>query len=308
MKGGVATVKETSRDLTQDDEETAPAEGEVASGEDSGEPSSGKTKELLEDGAEAGEEYAKKCLGVSRAERFWAQKLGVDPYTSTEVLIREIKRVAKVDAAGGFSVRLMPIPRIPGANYLKDLSDLVWSMDPWELRELNKKKLADLGVPEELVESFFANAFYSPTWQTFLIGALGVLETVDDLSVAVALATRAESNEEALFTFETVRMLAGFHRGSTPIKRLVGGASVPAAFTGDRRLVYLLPVEHLSWTEGIAAAADGPFSAAGAELAPESRELWFRGSASQRCRHELEERGWHVLDRVQFAPEATGGR
>ena len=67
----------------------------------------------------------------------------------------------------------------------------------------------------------------------------------------------------------------------------------------------LVPVEHISWTEGIATAVDGGFGGVGADLSAEQREIWFRGRVSERCRYELEERGWLVLDRVQFASEAV---
>jgi len=279
--------------------------GDGSEGDD--ESTSEKTKELAKEGAEASEKYAKKYFGVSRSERRWAEKLGIDPYTSNEVLTREIKKVAKVDAAGSFGVRLAPIPRIPGVSYVQDINKLVWSTHPRELRELNLKRLAEMGSSEELAVRFLDNAWFSPSVQTYLVAALGDLEGVEKRDVAIEQAAAAVSREEARFFAQAVAMLAGFHRNSSPIQRLVGGARLPAGLTADGRLVFLVPVDDIFWTEGIAEAASGSYSEAGGDLAVTSREAWFRGGVSARCRQELEESGWLVFSEVDFSSEESAG-
>lgn len=286
---------ETAKELVDEDSDA----GEGGSDEGSGEDEKG----LVSEGAEAATKYGKKYLGVSGAERRWAEKLGVDPYSSNEILIREIKKVAKVDAAGGFLTRLAPIPTIPGVSYVQDVNKLVWRMDPRELRERNVKILAAAGVGQELIVGFFENPWYSPSLQTHLLAAFAQLEGVEGLGTIVRQAAAAESEEEAMFFLEAVRMLARFHTGNAPVERLLAGARLPAARVAGGRLVFLVPVDHISWTEGIATAAEGPFRQAATGLGIESREVWFRGHASPRCRDELTTRGWRVVDGVRLALE-----
>ncbi len=301
FKRTVRTVKkgaEVAKDLAEDSDGSE--DGEEGTGEDS-EGEDGALKE----GAEAGQKYAKKYFGVSGAERRWAEKLGVDPYSANEVLRREIKKVAKVDAAGGLTVRLAPIPRIPGVSYIKDLSKLVWRTDPWELREINRKALVAMGGDTELVEEFLGNAFFNPSAQTFLVSVLSDLPSVEGRSLVVGLAALAESQEEASFFIQAIKMLAGFKGSGVQITELLGGGRLPGVLTGDARLVLLIPVDHIFWTEGIAAAADGPFAQVGKDLSIMSRELWFRGRVSERCRKELGARGWLVRDQVRFTAPAS---
>lgn len=296
------TVKkgtEAAKDLVDDSEE-ADAGAEPGEGSKDGEDDG-----ALKEGAEAGQKYAKKYFGVSGAERRWAEKLGVDPYSANEVLRREIKKVAKVDAAGGLTVRLAPIPRIPGVSYIKDLSKLVWRTDPWELREINRKALVAMGGDTELVEEFLGNAFFNPSAQTFLVSVLSDLPSVEGRSLVVGLAALAESQEEASFFIQAIKMLAGFKGSGVQITGLLGGGRLPGVLTGDARLVLLIPVDHIFWTEGIAAAADGPFAQVGKDLSIMSRELWFRGRVSERCRKELGARGWLVRDQVRFTAPAS---
>jgi hypothetical protein len=243
---------------------------------------------------------------VSGAERRWAEKLGVDPYGSNEVLRREIKKVAKVDAAGSFAVRLAPIPRIPGVGYLQDVSKLVWRTDPWELREINQKSLLAMGIEPELAERFLDNPWYNPSAQTFLASVLSALEDADGRWSVVEQAAVAESQEEALFLVQAIHMLAGFEATGAEITEFVGAGRLPGVVTGDNRLVFLIPVDHIFWTEGIAAAADGPFAEIHQALETTAREVWFRGKASARCREELEQRGWLVRSEVRFAAPSEG--
>jgi len=287
------TVKqgtETAKELLDDDD---------AAGANNSEGSEQEADDnLLQEGAEAGQKYAKKYFGVSRAERRWAEKLGVDPYTSNEVLRRQIKKVAKVDAAGSFAVRLAPIPKIPGVGYIQDVSKLVWRTDPWELRELNHKSLVAMDMAADTADAFLDNPWFNPSAQTFLVSVLSQLGTGAGQASAVELAAEAESQEEAIFFIQSVGMLAGLKREGVEIAKLVSAGRLPGALTDDGRVIFLIPVDHIFWTDSIALAADGPFAEAGKQVT--SREVWFRGNVSTKCRTELETRGWLVRDQVRI--------
>ena len=203
------TFRKYKRDAKEGYETAKDVGGEVADtvtgGEDSDEGEaqessrSEEAQEVAQKTGDAAEAYAKKWFGVSGAERRWHQKLGTDPYTRNEVLRKKVKSVSRVDAATSTGMRFAPIPRIPGANELRKLNEIVWTMDPRELREQNIKKLQEAGVEPELIESFINNPWYSPTQQTLLLSTLSEMDGVGGLRVILEIAAAAESSEEAQF-------------------------------------------------------------------------------------------------------------
>ncbi len=249
--------------------------------------------------AQAAKEYAKKYFGATAAERRWAQKLGVDPYTTNEPLRKGIREVARVDAAGGFSVKLAGLPSIPGADVIASVNQLVWGKDPGELKELNTASLVAMGADEALIERFFDNPFFlSPSRQTRLVSALAGLEGVADRAVAVELAAAAESEEEALFQTGAAIMLGWLHGGGDRLARLAPSAVIPVAVTADGRLAVAAPLDYTVWTTELAAGVER-LAELGARLGAERRELWLRGGLSERCRRELEALGWQVHAEVE---------
>ncbi len=282
-------VKRTAGEI-KDDIEEAKEEKEVsADGEETDEDKAG----------EAARAYAKKYFGVTGAERRWAQKLGVDPYTTNESLHKGIREVARVDAVGSFTVKLAGMPSIPGADAIASVNQLVWGKDPGELRELNTRSLASMGADEALIDRFFDNPFFlSPSRQTRFVTALAGLEGVADRTVAVQLAAASESEEEVLFQIGAAVMLGWLHGGEASIARLAPSRVIPVALTVDGRLAVAAPLDYTVWTEDLAAGVDR-LAELGAKLGAQRREVWFLGEVSDRCRGELETRGWKVHSEVE---------
>jgi hypothetical protein len=290
VKRDVKEVKEAAEDARADDEEDEEGEGSE-DGDD-------KTDKAVD----ATSAYAKKYFGITGAERRWAEKLSVDPYSSNEVLRKEIKGVAKVDAAAGFATKLA-VPRIPGLGTVATVTSMVWSIDPRELREQNLARLQNAGISAELIESFLDQPWYSPTLQTFLVTALVEMEAVDNLSPALELALDAESEEEAVFFVRTVRMLADIHR-TQGVEALATGTSLPGALTADNRLIFALPTDHIAWTEEVAADANRVLPELARGYESRGREIWLHGTASARCREELGGLGWKVRTEVSQSGES----
>ena len=275
---------------------------EAKKGQEAKKETGGETGGKQDQAAAAARSYAKKYFGSTAAERRWAEKLGVDPYTTNETLRKGIREVARVDAAGGFSVKLAGLPSIPGAGVIGSVNKLVWGKDPGELKELNTKQLAAMGADKALIGRFFDNPFFlSPSRQTRFVSALADLEGVADRAVAVELAAAVESEEGALYQLGTAVMLGWLHGGEAPLARLAPVRVIPAALTADGRLAVAGPMDHTVWTEDLAAAIER-LDEIGTRLGAERREVWFRGEVSERCRRELEDRGWTVHTRFARGP------
>jgi len=65
-------------------------------------------------------------LGVGKAQRNWARKLGTDPYSSNEVLQAAVKEVAWAERLGKFGMGFAGVPKIPGADIIGDVNEAVW--------------------------------------------------------------------------------------------------------------------------------------------------------------------------------------
>ena len=74
-------------------------------------------------------------------------------------------------------------------------------------------------------------------------------------------------------------------------------AAVPAGVTEDGTAALLFAVDHVYWTETIAAAANRHAGQATANRAG-TGEIWFLGTASERARKELVALGFDVNDGV----------
>ena len=274
--------------------------------DDGGSSREEKTDEAAGKSVEAAEKYALQYFGVTQAERRWAQKLEVDPYTPNEVLRREIKRVSRVDAATSFGMRFAPIPRIPGVDYLGMVTQMVWTLDPRELREQNIKRLVEMGLDQGQVEVAFNNPHFSPSLQTLTTAILGELGEVTGKEKVIGGMQQADTREHAIFFVTSLRLASWYHKTHQPLGEILAAYPAPLARTGDDRLVGFGAFEYLSWTEPLANVANLRMSLAG-ERGGVQKELWIEGGISDRCRAEAEGRGWEVFVNIQVAdPKAAG--
>jgi hypothetical protein len=274
-----------------------------ASKEESADKStSEKTSQATGVAVDAGKTYAKKYLGTGAAERRWAQKLGVDPYTSNEALKKQIATVAKVDAAGRFGVRLVGIPGIPGLNYVRDLNKLVWETDPSELRIQNRKKLEATGAADAVLAKFFDNEWLSPTLQTALTQSIVDLEGVADRHRLVEQAAKVDSESSAWFLTRSVRLLAGGHAKSTPLVRVLAGRAAPIAESKSGAIVAGVASEYLSWSDSLEQGIDSIRAAS-----PKARgfEILLAGEVTPRARQELAARGVKLVEGLAKEFEAA---
>ena len=287
-------------DLLSGDHFRVEDEGAEREGDDGDEEEDPSKKEQATEAAEA---YGKKYFGVTASERRWAQKLKVDPYTSNEVLRKEIKSVSRVDAATSFGMRFVPIPRIPGVDYLGKVTQLVWTMDPRELREQNVKQLVAIGLDEAQIDAAFNVPYFNPSHQTLITTMLVGLGSTPGMENVIAGMLETDSREHAVFFVTSLRLLAWYDTEHHGISEILEAYPAPMAGTEDGRQVVFGAFEYLAWTETLATHVNermGPDSTGSFS----ARELWSQGGVSDRCRSEFEARGWTVFDRVEL-PDPT---
>lgn len=271
-------------------EEAVDAAQEFVTNDEEGESGESSDDESTTDKAV---ELTESYLGVGKAQRAWARKLGTDPYSRNEVLQAAVKEVAWAERLGKLGMGFAGVPKIPGADIIADVNDLVWSKDPYELKDLNRSRLVSTGAGEELIEDYLENRQLTPTQQTLLTAAIAELEEVNGRDGILRQSLQLEGETEVNFFIKSVTMLAWYHRNQNLIIAVETSGAIPAGLLEEGTMVLTFATDHIYWTETIADAADRY-----GMQAPDNREVWFLGTASDRSVAELEALGFRVNTQV----------
>jgi len=264
------------------------ADSVIKDGDKSDDPASSKKQKALDTAGGA----ANSVLGVNGAARRWAEKLGVDPYTTNPVLHQALVDVGKVDAAGSIATKIaLPVSAVVSTT--ATVGGLVWGADPEQVRKTNEARLAEMGVPKEVAERYLSNGNYTLTSQTRLIAALHAVKA-DGCADYVDAAREAQDEREALFFVESAELLAGLH-ATTPVTAILKDSRAMVAKTGSRA-VALFPFDWVNWTETLDKTAREIATRARQELGARTLELRISGKATPAARAGLRAVGWTVAE------------
>lgn len=242
----------------------------------------------------------KSLLGISKAERRWAQQLGVVPYSRDQILRKELNRVARFEAAGrNTTSAIVPIPMV--IKLSTDVSDLVWKKDPDELEKLNEERLKEMNVPEKASRDFRLNSNYTLTWETRLVASLYALGNAPDIGDFVAHAAEAQTEDEAVFYTESAALLDVFHREKGTLYEIVPGTTAIAKLVANR-IAYLVPIDYMVWTEELQKYVDVEIAWLNEHHPGASVELWLTGESSALVKEKLRDRGWSTRDNALELP------
>jgi hypothetical protein len=235
---------------------------------------------------------ASSVLGVNGAVRRWAQKVGVDPYTTNVVLRKALEDIAKVDAAGSIATKVaVPIPGVVGLT--STVGGIVWGKDPEEVRKLNEQTLRTLKVTEAVAKTLFGNQWFTLTYQTRFVTALGAVP-VGGVADYVETASGAKSEREALFFVESAEMLQRWHAREKVSGILTDSRALVAAVAGGRARA-LLPLDWVPWTAETHKALIQIAARARQELEAARLEIALTGRVSERAQREIPKAGWTVV-------------
>jgi hypothetical protein len=278
---------------TRQAEEAVDAAQEFVAGDDEDEAQTDGEEGDSESTTDKAVDLTESFFGVSGAQRAWAQKLGTDPYSTNEVLQAAIKEVAWAERLGRFGMGFAGVPEIPGADIIGEVNDAVWSKDPYELQDLNRARLLATGADEELIEIYLENSRMSPSQQTLLTAAIAEIGEASGRDGILRQALNVETEAEANFLIKSVTMLAWYHLNQKPLSSVLTYAAVPGGVTEDGTTALVFAVDHVYWTEAIAALAAGHASQTADKNAAAS-EVWLLGSASKRAGKALKKLGFVV--------------
>ncbi len=256
-----------------------------------------ETAEEKADSENAAMSVSKMVLGITPAHRKYAQKVGVDPYSSNVVLQAELNRLAKYDAAGKLSTNIVR-PKIPAIVVTTRVNDLVWGKDPFELRKLNEQRLKEMGVDAELSKKFLDHKMLTPSDQTYIVAALDSLGKVEGRAEFIRATLSVSSQDDALQYRDSAAILLHMVKSRVSLTGFLPNPRL-AMIRSDNNIAVILPADRLFYTEGFASALDAFLKKFNTELAKAaSRELWLSGDATKRSRLELEKRGWKIRENL----------
>ena len=197
-------------------------------------------------------------IGFSKAKRQLAHRLNVDPYTSNKDLQRELNGLAWASFAGDMSVTIAlaaqsgtALLAAKGLMKIEDFAEAIRDNSPSELASANKKRLAAMGVSEEISGKLLNNVWFSPTLETAFVLILEQLGPASKKGreLLVHLATTAESEDDAIFYVQTARLISHYDRSVAKIVGITHYNGLPICYTGPGRVVVPLNWDHGAWTE-----------------------------------------------------------
>lgn len=289
--------------ITTDGDPYAAGAGPMTDGRDD-KPRSDDSPWYGSAGEEVGREV-KRQLSYSRMKRDIARQLGIDPYTANPYIHVRLDGLAWVASSGNYAATAALGAISGGAGVAisetSRLSDLVWTMDPDDIRARVFERLQQFVSDEYVIRQFLRRGVYTPTLQLALIDAVEALQPKAGVDRLLELAIGARSELEARFLINGLRMLV-----ADP-ERKNGGVFMPvgAGFVWqlpDGAIVLPLPVDQLSWTREIAEFFDRP------EFRNSHKSVLIAAAASLGSRRELSRRGWNIHTQMRWpdAPPYAG--
>jgi hypothetical protein len=244
------------------------------------------------------EREAKRQIGYNQVKRELAARLGIDPYTRNPLIQQRLSSLAWVGSGGHFGAgsALGAVGGV-GADVLAQggrINDIVWKTSPGDLRALNLARVQAWCGDRLLARWFLRRGAFSPTLQTGLVDALDALRPAGGCDALLELAMTADSELEARFLVNAMRMLAA-HLGADAAGgslRPVGAGLAWETVQGEWLLP--LPVDRLSWTGDLRAFLDRR------EFRIERKTVLIGGDASLLARRGLAQRGWNVVVRAPW--------
>lgn len=249
-------------------------------------------------------------LGYTKTKKKVAISMGIDPYSTNEVLQKALDDVAWASWAGGFmfSAATFPISGPAGAaltatGVSSSIGEMLSEKSPAELKAMNRSALRSMGANAGDAERFLNNTAFSPTAQTVFVQNLKSLGGVANRGAFVHTAAQKSSSEaDAVFCVQTAALMGQLHNGEHPLARIATIDDFPICIAKDGTVIAALQWDYAAWTPRA-----GAFTDAVKKLADEPGHnkhvlVAISGETSPRLQRELQNRGIAVQGRMNPGP------
>lgn len=247
------------------------------------------------------------ATGQAFAKRAYAYKFGVNPYTRYKPLQKGLNDLAWVSASGGLTISaaFIAIPGVAGTvvsgtKTADTMRAQVRDKSPGELDKMNKKKLKEMGVSDSLIKSFLENQNYDAQEMTLLVGELETMKGINGRKQFIEVASKANSESEALFMRLRAQMVAGYHSDVAPVARIVEADETPLLQREDGVAVELYPLDYIALTEDLIQKEKLSSESIKGLSGVTGKELLITGCIDPEARKVLESKGWKVNEKTKY--------
>lgn len=200
---------------------------------------------------------AKNVVGFDKARLDTAKQLGVDPYSDNARLQEEMDKVTWAFFAGGLPLRIGAAAASAGlavaATNMVGIPEDMYAMTQAELALRDKQALSAMGVSAALIKSFQIHPALSTTRRHRIVLALESLPKAKGRGEIVKLANACATPEEEDFLIGALAILAQQQTtGAADYVALRVLGRLPGATSAGGELHVPAPVDHVTWTEGVA--------------------------------------------------------
>jgi hypothetical protein len=245
-------------------------------------------------------------LGADQKRRELAAKLGVDPYTDFEPLAHRMQKLSEAAAAGGLVVSgaMMAIPGAVGivvSNVATGgkVADMMRDYSAAQLMDINRQKLAAMGVERPAIEQLVTNRAYTPLDMTSMVASLETIP-VGGRADFLRRAAGVKSREAAYFNRRYAELIADYHAKTGQITSFISLGEFPFNQTRSGSITAVWPVDALSWTDGTAKAMGRVSEAVKRGGYPGRPEIRITGQATGAAKERLKSLGWTVVENTRF--------
>lgn len=237
------------------------------------------------------------ALGFEQERRRLAERLGVDPYTTNEILSAKLTDVAWVAFSGRLTISAATAILVPHSMFIAapGITDrAIYDVPAADLVNRASAAFGETGATAAQVQALMQNSQYSLSALTSLAVGLQTLKGLPGRDAVVEFAAAAQTQDEVYFITGAVAMLARQHQGASPLSRV----SAPGPILGHtlaNGLTLPMPVDFVSWVEALATDVERP------ELQAPARAALVTGRASALARTNLSSRGFQLTENVELS-------
>ena len=231
--------------------------------------------------------------------RALSQQLAIDPYTTHPLLrVRLDRLVTAMLADQQLADAVMEVAVAP-EHPESTIDPQLWQHSPAQLVQMGMQRMMATGVAHRASQRFFANPFVSPSLALQWLDAHEALGPMPGADAMVMLGVAAESEGEIRMLISQLQWAGQYQHKDDPLVAFNVQRQAPSFRTRANRIVVLLPVAYLSWTEPFAEFAQRP------DMIGSEKIIWISGHASPAALAGLKAADWQVRTAVAFDPVAS---
>lgn len=237
---------------------------------------------------------AKNAAGFDKAKLDTAKQLGVDPYSDNARLQEEMEKVTWAFFAGGLPLRIGAAVASAGvavaATNMVGIPEDTYALTSSELALRDAKTLNSIGASDSEIKTFQIQRALSTTRRHRIATLLQALPNAMGRANIVSLANACVDGDQADFLIGALAILAEQQRsGAANYVSIQVLGRLPAATTASGEIHVPAPVDHVTWTEEVAAFASRD------DIPSGTRTLIHTGKLSPAATAGIAAAGWKTV-------------